>query len=227
MPYLCHYNSAMSYPFTFLLVPLISSPSTFLLVPLAIPSSWETENKRHGSIKLWDSHFKHSHTDQEGEKKLLWASMSSISRLGVLGEAAREHSCADCSAIDVRSTFTLAERSNPPLEGLQMASCLQEANSCCDGPAPRCTWGFRPLWTCPQRLCTPKTVTGFLAPVLHKEAMEELDQSRIVILIQRNTRLVFSRITSFFSKKIYFSPPEPFFLPFPLLSWLWFNPLIT
>lgn len=153
--------------------------------------------------------------------------MSSISRLGVLGEAAREHSCADCSAIGVRSTFTLAERSNPPLEGLQMASCLQEANSCCDGPAPRCTWGFRPLWTCPQRLCTPKTVTGFLAPVLHKEAMEELDQSRIVILIQHNTRLVFSRVTSFFSKKIYFSPPEPFFLPFPLLSWLWFNPLIT
>lgn len=105
MPYLCHYNSAMA------------SPSTFLLVSLAIPSSWETENKRHGSIKLWDSHFNHSHTDQEGEKKLLWASMSSTSRLGVLGEAAREHSCADCSAFGVRSTSTLAERSNPPRRG--------------------------------------------------------------------------------------------------------------
>lgn len=48
--------------------------------------------------------------------------------------------------------------------------------------------------------------------------MEELDQSRIVILTQQNNRLVFSRVTSFFSKKIIFllqspsSSPAPSFL---------------
>lgn len=127
------------------------SPPPFLLVSLSIPSSQETENKRHTTteyIKLGGVGFKHLCIDKVGEQKLLWAPVSSTQHSrSALGH--RQGSTEQLRHLSAHGPMVPELPpplgSNSPPKGLK-TSCLWEENSCSDRSAPCCTWWLRALW---------------------------------------------------------------------------------